>query len=109
MEVSSSPGANPNGVSLAPLPTLDPSQLVEHLVAVVGSTLGASREELENPGSLLHESRLGDTTSRCVRFATDTQQHLYVQKDVVPSPGLENAPEEAGMAPPSRLRSRSRL
>lgn len=97
MEVSSSPGGAPNGVGLSPLPTLDPSQLVEHLVAVVGSTLGASREELQKPGSLLHESRINDTTQRCLRFATDTQQHLYVQKDVVPSPVLESAPEDSGM------------
>lgn len=100
MEVSPSPGPGANGVGLSPLPILDPSQLVEHLVAVVGGTLGASREELEKPGSLLHESRMSDTTQRCLRFATDIQQHLYVQKDVIPSPVLESAPEESGMLPP---------
>ncbi|MBE3041614.1 hypothetical protein IMZ48_03345 [Candidatus Bathyarchaeota archaeon] len=97
MEVSTSPGAGANGV---PLPILDPSKLVEHLAAVVGSTLGASREELESLGSLLHESRMSDTTQRCLRFATDTQQHLYVQKDAAPSPVLESAPESSGMPSP---------
>lgn len=100
MEVSSPPpppGAN--GVALAPLPTLDPSQVLDHLVGVVGSTLGPSREELQNPGSLLHESRMNDTMQRCVRFATDTQQHLYVQKDIVPSP-VESASEETSMSTP---------
>lgn len=99
MEVSSPPPPGANGVGLAPLPTLDPSQVLDHLVGVVGSTLGASREELQNPGSLLHESRIHDTTQRCVRFATDTQQHLYVQKDIVPLPA-ESAAEEPRMSTP---------
>lgn len=96
MEVSSSPAGARNGVALSSLPTLDPTQLVEHLVSVVGSTLGASREELQKPGNLLHESRVNDTTQRCLRFATDTQQHLYVQKDVAPEPVLESPAEECG-------------
>lgn len=99
MEVSSPPPPGANGVGLAPLPTLDPNQVLEHLVGVVGSTLGASREELQNTGSLLHESRMNDTTARCVRFATDTQQHLYVQKEIVPSP-VESASEEPSTSTP---------
>ncbi|SPN99639.1 probable dynein heavy chain, cytosolic [Cephalotrichum gorgonifer] len=95
MEISPSPISPTNGVPLAPPPTLDPSQIVDHLVAVVGSTLGASRRALENEGSLLHESRLNDTTARCIRFATDTQQHIYVRKDIAPSSAADNADDES--------------
>lgn len=98
MEVSPSP-ANPapNGVSSPSFPAIDPNQLIDHLVAVIGSTLGATKEELESPGSLLHKSRIGDTIQRCSRFAADTQQSLYVQKDIAPSSPAEATPDESSM------------
>jgi len=100
MEVSPSPGtpAAANGVATPPFPTVDPNRLVDHLVSVVEIALGATRDELETLGSLLHKSRLNDTIQRCTRFATETQPFLYVQKDIVPSATMENGSDE-----PSKL------
>jgi dynein heavy chain 1, cytosolic len=96
MEVSPSPGtpAAANGVATAPFPTVDANRLVDHLVAMVEIALGATRDELDSLGSLLHKSRLNDTIQRCTRFATDSQQFLYVQKDIVTSLTMENGTEE---------------
>jgi dynein heavy chain 1 len=96
MEVSSPPPPA-NGVALASAPSLDPTQLVDHLVAVIVSNLGATRQELEGAGCLLHPSRLNDTTQRCVRFASDSQPFLYVQKDIAPSSTAESPSEEPSM------------
>ncbi|ODA76229.1 hypothetical protein RJ55_08074 [Drechmeria coniospora] len=87
MEVSSPAVPAPaNGIAApAPFPTVEPERVVEHLASVCHITLGATRDDLEQPGSLLHESRLAETVSRCTRFANDTQCVMYVQKDVFPS------------------------
>ncbi|RXG49840.1 hypothetical protein VDGE_00518 [Verticillium dahliae] len=94
MEVASpqSPGAN--GVAAAPFPTIDPVRVVEHLVSACEIALGATREDLEASGSLLHKSRYTDTIQRCNRFATDVQTTLYIQKDIIPSSGIQNGDEE---------------
>ncbi len=93
MEVSPSPlSPSTNGVASPSFPVLDPVRLVDHLVSLVEIALGASREELEGPGSLLHKARYTDTVQRCTRFATDTQPCLYIQKDIVPS--IENGADE---------------
>jgi dynein heavy chain 1, cytosolic len=73
----------PNGVASNPFPTIDPILVVEHLAAVLEITLGATRRELENFGSLLSKARYSDTVQRCTRFATESQVALYVRKDVV--------------------------
>ena len=82
MEVVS-PGANgqvpptnlPNGIN--------PQTVVDHLVDVLGITLGASPDDLESSGSLLSKSKKSDTIQRCTRFASESQVVLYVQKDLL--------------------------
>ncbi|EEY14801.1 dynein heavy chain [Verticillium alfalfae VaMs.102] len=110
MEVASpqSPGAN--GVAAAPFPTIDPVRVVEHLVSACEIALGATREDLEASGSLLHKSRYTDTIQRCNRFATDVQTTLYIQKDIIPSSGIQNGDEESSASsnpPPPDLISLS--
>jgi len=96
MEVSPSPlSPATNGVGSPSFPAIDPNQLVDHLVAVIAGTLGATRDELESPGSLLHKSRINDTIQRCGRFAADTQQYLYIQKDITASSPLGASPDES--------------
>ncbi|TAQ87556.1 hypothetical protein B7494_g4139 [Chlorociboria aeruginascens] len=86
-----SPG-NPsqNGLATGAFPTIDPAVVVEYLVSVLQITLGASRRDLENVGSLLSKARYSDTVQRCTRFATESQVALYIQKDVASVDGLEN-------------------
>lgn len=84
-----SPGAN--GVSTASFAAVDPVRVVEHLATLLQATLGATRTELEAPGSLLSKARYPDTVQRCSRFALDAQVALYVQKDLAALPeALEN-------------------
>lgn len=71
-----------NGIS-SNLPTIDPVLVVEHLAAVLEITLGATRRELQNIGSLLSKPRYSETVQKCTRFATESQVALYVQKDVI--------------------------
>lgn len=97
MEVSTPPAqaASANGVA-TPFPTIEPERVVDHLVEVCKIALGATQEELEQSGNLLHKSRYGDTVSRCTRFATDTQNVLYIQKDIATSSTIENGTDTAG-------------
>ncbi|KAF5123851.1 Dynein heavy chain, cytoplasmic [Metarhizium anisopliae] len=96
MEVSSPPAQNPvattngGGAPSPAFPTIDPERVVEHLAAVCQVALGATREDLEQPGNLLHNSRYSETVSRCTRFANDTQSVLYIQKDIAHSSTVEN-------------------
>jgi dynein heavy chain 1 len=102
MEVSSPPVQSPvaianGGSAPAPaFPTVEPERLVEHLAAVCQVALGATREDLEQPGNLLHKSRYSETVSRCTRFANDTQNVLYIQKDIAHSSPVENGTDAAG-------------
>ena len=102
MEVTSTPAqaasstSSSNGVSMAPFSTIEPERIVEHLVDVCRIALGASQEELEQPGNLLHKSRHSDTVARCTRFAAESQNVLYIQKDIVPSSAVENGSDSAG-------------
>jgi len=81
MEVVS-PGAN--GVQTSnPFTVMDPNLVVHHLTELLQITLGASRKDLEGPGSLLSKPRYADTVQRCTRFASESQVALYVQKEVV--------------------------
>ncbi|KAF5247463.1 hypothetical protein FAUST_700 [Fusarium austroamericanum] len=94
MEVTSpavlSPGASANGVTSPPtFPTVEPERVVEHLASVCEVALGATRDELEQVGSLLHKARYSETVSRCTRFANDTQNVLYIQKDFASSSAVE--------------------
>lgn len=97
MEVSSPSAQTPpaNGVAAAPFPTVEPERVVEHLAAVCQIALGSTRDELEQPGSMLHKSRYSDTISRCTRFASDTQHALYIQKDIAQTSTVENGTDNA--------------
>jgi dynein heavy chain 1, cytosolic len=100
METAPSPlGAHEpvaNGIS-SPLASIDPGKLVEHLVAVVTIALGATRDELEQDGNLLSSANHSDTVQRCVRFASDSQVALYVQKEITPASNVEDGPLDNGM------------
>ena len=97
MEVTAPPAQSPATNGVAPiLPTIEPERVVEHLAAVCQIALGAATDDLEQPGSLLHPSRRGETVSRCTRFANDTQNVLYIQKDIAPSAAVENGTDIPG-------------
>jgi dynein heavy chain 1, cytosolic len=96
--VTSPTSSTTNGLSTVAFPTIDPSLVVEHLASVLEITLGASRKELENVGSLLSKSKYSETVQRCTRFATESQVALYIQKDIATDNGLDG-PIDA----PSRL------
>ncbi|KAM7195585.1 Dynein heavy chain, N-terminal region 1 domain containing protein [Rhypophila sp. PSN 637] len=90
-----SPGAN--GVSTTPFAAIDPVRVVDHLATLLQATLGATRAELEAPGSLLSKFRYSDTVQRCSRFALDAQVALYIQKDLAALPeALENGASADG-------------
>ncbi|KAL1303469.1 hypothetical protein AAFC00_006850 [Neodothiora populina] len=78
-----------NGTSTptSPMPQsasiVDPETIIHHLVSVLEVMLGATREELETPGSLLSDSKRLETVARCQRFALEAQAALYVQKEAV--------------------------
>ncbi|KAI9842610.1 MAG: hypothetical protein M1837_007048 [Sclerophora amabilis] len=83
-----SPGAN--GVPATnPFPAMDPKTIVDHLTELLLITFGASRKDLESPGSLLSKSQYADTIQRCTRFASESQVVLYVLKDVVATNGVD--------------------
>lgn len=96
MEVAS-PGANGHAPSSIPSTTIDPNLVVQHLVDHLEVTLGASAEGLESPGSLLYVSKRQDTIQRCTRFASESQNALYVLKDVVSSDLSSGAQEVSGI------------
>lgn len=99
MEVSSPPSQGPpaNGVATpTAFPTIEPERVVQHLVDVCKIALGATHEDLEEPGNLLHKSRYSETVSRCTRFAEDAQTVLYIQKDIASASAVENGTDTAG-------------
>lgn len=98
MEVSSPPpqGVAANGLSPPPFPTIEPERVLEHLTSVCQIALGASKEDLEQPGNLLHGARYSETISRCTRFANDSQNVLYIQKDIAASSAVDNGGDTAG-------------
>ena len=62
---------------------IDAGIVVDHLIDLLGITLGASLSDLESHGSLLSKSKRPDTIQRCQRFASEAQVVLYVQKDLI--------------------------
>ncbi|RDA90155.1 hypothetical protein CP533_2196 [Ophiocordyceps camponoti-saundersi (nom. inval.)] len=94
MEVSPPAAQAPpsNGVASPSFPTIEPERVVEHLAAVCEIALGATRQDLEQPGNLLHKGRHAETVSRCTRFANEAQSVLYIQKDIAPS-STSSAPD----------------
>lgn len=81
-----------NGVngSAAALVAMDSARVVEHVAGLLEAALGATREELEAPGSLLSKARYSDTLQRCTRFTNDAQMSMFIQKDLPAAPQLEN-------------------
>ncbi|KAI9731342.1 MAG: hypothetical protein M1834_005245 [Cirrosporium novae-zelandiae] len=99
MEVLS-PGVNGNGMngdSTSPLPTADPTVIVDHLVQVLQVTLGALRQDLESAGSLLSKPKYNETVHRCSRFASESQAALYVHKDVVAASPQNGTTQQDGI------------
>ncbi|KAL1836345.1 hypothetical protein VTJ49DRAFT_5263 [Mycothermus thermophilus] len=103
METAVSPPPGANGVAGSPSPspspssasfaTVDPARVVDYLASLLEAALGATRTELEAPGSLLSRTRYPDTLQRCTRFATETQVALYIQKELIPlDDGVEGTP-----------------
>ena len=73
-----------NGVAASiPPSTADPLQVLEHIAALIQTTLGVARKELEAVGSLLSKTKHSETLSRCARFASESQVALYAQKDLI--------------------------
>lgn len=100
MEVPSPPssGIAPNGLSsAAPFQTIEPERVLDHLVAICLVALGATREELQQSGNLLHSSRHAETVARCSRFSNDNQNVLYIQKDIATSSAVDSGSDVAGM------------
>lgn len=93
----------------SPLVTMDPARVVEHLAQLLEAALGATREELEAPGSLLSTARHSDTLQRCTRFANDALVSMYIQKDLPATPQLENGDAESSMDTPPPASRRPRL
>jgi hypothetical protein len=62
---------------------VSPQVLVEYIVDALKVTLGATRRDLEAPGSLLDDTRYADTIQRCQRFASEPLVAMYVAKDLV--------------------------
>ncbi|KAF2719116.1 hypothetical protein K431DRAFT_286998 [Polychaeton citri CBS 116435] len=75
-----------NGTPTAPappIPAVDPQTIIDYLARVLEVILGASEQELHNEGSLLHSDTLDDTLQRCLRFASEGSEAIYVLKDTV--------------------------
>ena len=94
---SASPGANGGPVPPQPVTGINASKVVDYLIDLLATTLGASLSDLESHGSLLSTAKKSDTIQRCQRFASEAQVVLYVQKDLV-STGQAN-----GVNPPSGM------
>jgi dynein heavy chain 1 len=85
--------STPNGVAAShPPSTADPILVLEHIAALIQTTLGAARRELEAVGSLLSKTKHSETLSRCARFASESQVALYAQKDQIEE-GITNGQE----------------
>ena len=79
-----SPGVNGSkGPPLSsPFTALDPSVMIDYLTSLLEITLGATKRQLEAPGSLLSKAKYADTIQRCIRFASESQVVLYIVKDL---------------------------
>lgn len=96
MEVAST--EVPNGVpGPAQASLVDAGAVIQYLTEVLQVTLGALKTELEGAGSLLSPAKYNDTVQRCMRFASEAQVALYVQKDLVASEDTNDAEGGQGM------------
>jgi len=74
---------SPSASTTSLLPSLNPTLLVDYLTEVLSVTVGATKRELEAPGSLLSDSRYSETLQKCSRFAAEPIVALYASKDLV--------------------------
>lgn len=96
MEVASPQIPGANGVASPTAdPSIDPNRVLDHITVICQAALGATNEDLESPGSLLHKHRYSDTVQRCTRFATETPNTLYIQKDILPASTIQNGAEDS--------------
>lgn len=97
MEVSVPPqGLPPNGLAPTASTGVEPELMVKHLAAVCEIALGATQHDLEQEGNMLHASLSSETVSRCSRFANDTQNVLYILKEVAQPSMVENSLDGIG-------------
>ena len=74
--------AVPNGSGPVPTPeAADPLAVLEHIVNLIETSLGAARRELEAIGSLLSKSQHAESLEKCAQFAADSHVAIYAQKD----------------------------
>ncbi|KAG9237794.1 cytoplasmic dynein-like protein 1 heavy chain 1 [Amylocarpus encephaloides] len=100
MEVTSPGTASANGLpaSAGAGYQVDSQSILQHLAYVCEITLGASRSDLENVGSLLSKARISDTTLRVQRWA-ESLPVLYIQQEINPEDTLDGVLRESA---PSR-------
>lgn len=103
MEVASPQLPGANGVASPTAdPSIDSNGVLDHVAQACQIALGATSEDLQSPGSLLHKHRYSDTLQRCTRFATDSLIALYIQKDILPASTIQNGAEDlSSFNPPS--------
>ncbi|RMZ84735.1 hypothetical protein DV737_g982, partial [Chaetothyriales sp. CBS 132003] len=75
MQVLPPAAANGERRSHAPGPT-DPQIVLDHIVRLIETSLGAARRELEAVGSLLSKSERADSLGQCAQFASTSQVAL---------------------------------
>lgn len=97
MEVASADVPNGATTSNQMVPLCDPDVLVNYLVEVLHANLGAQKSELESAGSLLSKARYNETVQRLMRFTSEPQPRLFVQKDLVPSNEADGAEDDTCM------------
>ena len=61
--------------------SFNPAVLADYLREVLSITLGATKSELEAPGSLFHQARFPETFQKLSRYATEPLVALYATKD----------------------------
>jgi dynein heavy chain 1 len=82
MDVLSPSAPNGDSAPASLLEPVDPLHVLHHIAALIETTLGAARRELEAVGSLLSKASHAEAINKCARFAVDPQITLYAQKDV---------------------------
>jgi dynein heavy chain 1, cytosolic len=80
MEVATPSATNGNGLSPA-IEVANPAHVLEHIVSLLGVSLGASQSELKAVGSLLSDSKYAETLEKVSQFAATSQEALHAQKD----------------------------
>ncbi len=76
---------------------VDATVIINYLTSVLEITLGATREELERPGSLLSQDSKLHTIQRCTRFASENQVALYVTKDIASAGRLDGVIDDSSI------------